>query len=139
MSRADELLAQYQKKINKIGQWIAIRRYSGATVERTWVDTPAKAYIRYEPAKEFVGSVVQNFAVVYALAETLVGPPFDIKAISTNDKLMTAFTGFDDFSTAPPLNEEAHVTGGPKESAMFSIEKLGVSGKLIAFKIRAVG
>jgi hypothetical protein len=138
MSRTDQLLDQYERKIDQIGQWIAIRRYAFGT-PRTYVDTVAKAYIRYEPAKEFVGSVIQNYAVVYALAETLLGPPFDIRVIDSNDKLVTRFTGFDDFSATPPIDEDTHVTGSFKESAMYSIEKIGVSGKPIALKIRAAG
>jgi len=134
VSRADELLAQYQKKINKIGQWIAIRRYSGIAVERTAADTIAKAYIRYEPAKEFVGSVIQNYALIYALVDTFVDM---VPYINTNDKLVTAFAGFDELGTTPTL-EDGKVSGG-KETAIFSIEKRAPGGKLIALKIHAVG
>jgi hypothetical protein len=137
MSRADELLSQYQRKIDKAGQWIAIRRYAGTGGVRTSADTLTKAYMSYEPAKEFVGAVVQNFAVIYALAEPFIGWN---PQINTNDKLVTGeFTGFDDIGNTPPLNEESHVTGRSKERAIFSLEKRQVSGMWIALKLRAVG
>ena len=66
-----------------------MRRYVGTGGVKTYTDTPAKAYIIYKPAKEFVGTVIQNYAVVIALAETLDGWN---PRISTNDKLVTAFT-----------------------------------------------
>jgi hypothetical protein len=135
MSRADELLSQYQSKITQVGQWIAIRRYTGTGGVRTGTDTLAKAYINYQPAKEFVGSVVQNYAAIYALADSLMAL---VPQINTNDKLVTAFTGFDDLGSAPSVNEEGKVSGG-KETAIFSIEKRAVSGKTIALKISAVG
>lgn len=135
MSRFDELLAQYERKIGQVGQWIAIRRYTGTGGVRTGTDTLAMAYIAYEPAKEFVGSVIQNYAAVYALADTLMAM---VPQINTNDKLVTAFTGFDEISTTPSVNEEGKVSGG-KETAIFSIEKRAVSGKTIALKISAVG
>ena len=133
--RAYQLLAQYQAKIEQTGQWIAIRRYTGTGGVRTGTDTLAKAYIRYEPAKEFVGSVIQNYAAVYALADTLMAL---VPQINTNDKLVTAFTGFDDIGNPPSINEDGKVSGG-KETAIFSIEKRAVSGKTIALKISAVG
>lgn len=137
MSRADEMLGQYERKIDQAGQWIAIRRYIGTSGVRTSTDTLTKAYVTYEPAKEFVGAVVQNFAVIYALAEPFIGWN---PQINTNDKLVTGeFTGFDDVGNTPPLDEDSHVQGRSKESAIFSIEKRQVSGKWIALKIRAVG
>ena len=113
MSRAAELLVQYEKKIGKVGQWIAVRRYAGTGGVRTYTDTTAKAYIKYQPAKEFVGAVIQNYAVVIALADTFVDL---VPYINTNDKLVTAFAGFDDLGNSPSVNEESHVSGG-KEAA----------------------
>ena len=49
MSRAAELLAQYESKIGKVGQWIAIRRYTGTTVKTYARYVLTRAYIRYEP------------------------------------------------------------------------------------------
>ena len=136
-SRADQLLGQYQRKIDQAGQWIAIRRYTGTSGVRTSTDTLSKAYITYEQAKEFVGTVIANYAIIYVLAEPFIGWN---PQINTNDKLVTGeFTGFDDISTTPPLDEDGHVTGRSKESAIFSIEKRQVSGVWIALKLRATG
>jgi hypothetical protein len=137
MTRAAELLAQYQSKIDKAGQWIAVRRYVGTAGVRTFTDTLAKAYMSYQPAKEFVGSTIQNYAVVIALAEPFIGWN---PQINTNDKLVTGeFTGFDDLTATPPLDGDSHVSGRSKESAIFSIEKRQVSGKWIALEFSAVG
>jgi hypothetical protein len=135
MTVADQMLAQHERQIAKVGQWIAIRRYSGTAGIRTYADTLGKAYMSYQPAKEFVGSVIQNYAVVIVLAE-----PFEdmIPQINTNDKLVTAFEGFGDLGTEPSMNEESHVSGG-KESAIFSIKKRNPGGVTIAFELQATG
>ena len=58
MSRADEHLAQFKNQLVKAGQWIAIRRYSGAGLARTWADTPTRAYVLYDLDTQLVGTVV---------------------------------------------------------------------------------
>jgi hypothetical protein len=135
MTIAAQQLAQHERQIEKAGQWIAVRRYSGVGGIRTYADTVAKAYISYKEAKEFVGSVVQNYAVVIVLAEAFDGM---VPQINTNDKLVTAFSGFGDLGTAPSLNEDSHVSGG-KESAIFSIMKRNPGGVTIAYKLHAAG
>jgi hypothetical protein len=58
MSRASELRVQYETKIAKVGQWIAIRRYSGTGPARVSTDTLARAYVIYAPDTALVGGVV---------------------------------------------------------------------------------
>jgi hypothetical protein len=132
MSRATELLAQYQAKIAQVGQWIAIRRYTGTTV-KTFTDTLARAYVRYYGATEFIGAVTQGDLMAIALVDTLAG----ILPVSTNDKLMSQFWGFDDPNT-PPTMTAGHVTGG-KETAIKSVIKRTPGGVLIVIELHAVG
>jgi hypothetical protein len=133
MSRADELRIQYESKIAGVGQWVAIRRYSGPSTNRTYVDTLTRAYVRYYGSTEFVGAVTQGDLTAIALVDTLGG----ILPVTTNDKLVTSFFGFD-VSDQPPLDEAGHVTGG-KETAIKSMMKRVPGGTLIAIELHAVG
>jgi hypothetical protein len=133
VSRAAELLMQYQSKIAKVGQWVAIRRYSGTGQTRTFSDTLTRAYVRYSGSTEFVGAVTQGDLVAIALVDTLGG----ILPVTTNDKLVTSFFGFD-VSDTPPLDGASHVTGG-KETAIKSVMKRVPGGTLIALELHAVG
>lgn len=134
MSVATDQLAQYVRQIDKKGQWVAIRRYTGTTV-KTYVDTPTRGYVLQKPAREFVGAVVQNYLVAVVLVDDLAdwNPP-----VGTRDKLMVGFSGFGDISTTPPLNEEGHVSSG-KEWAINSAMPRTPGGLLIAIEIHAVG
>jgi hypothetical protein len=132
VSRSDDLLAQYQTKIGKVGQWVAIRRYSGTTT-KTFVDTLTRAYVRYYSSTELIGAVVQGDFSAIALVDTLG----TILPVTTNDKLVTGFTGHDDPNTAPTLTAN-HVTGG-KETAIKSAMKRSPGGTLIALEIQAAG
>lgn len=133
MSRADELLAQYQKKIGKVGQWIAVRRYTAGT-PRTYSDTLTRAYLRYQKSNEFVGAVSQQDVVAIALATVFsdwnpeVGP---------TDQLVTGFHGYDDAGNTPALDGSGHVNG--KVRAITSAMKRDPEGRLIALEIHAVG
>lgn len=133
MSRASVLLAQYQSKIAKDGQWVAIRRYSGVSPSRTFVDTPAKAYVRYYSSKELIGAIVQGDVTAITLVDTLSS----VLPITTNDKLVTGFSGFDDIGTSPTLSGN-HVANG-KESAIKNPMKRTPGGTLIAIEIHATG
>jgi hypothetical protein len=134
MTRASELRAQYEIKIAKVGQWIAIRRYTGTTV-KSYTDTLARAYVLYKVSKEFVGAIRQNEVVAIALVDTLAGfiPP-----VSTNDKLLTEFSGHDVAGVTPPLDVDNHVSS-PKERAILNVIKRAPCGTLIAFELHAMG
>jgi hypothetical protein len=134
MSRATELLAQYRSKIASVGQWIAIRRYSGTGPARTFSDTPARAYVIYAPDSALVGGVVQGNLLVWALVDSLAAmvPP-----LNTNDRLVTRFHGCDDPTTTPPLTNDQ--IGGGKEMAIKSVMEIMPGGTLIALKMVAVG
>jgi len=134
MTVAAQQLAQHERQIEKAGQWVAIRRYTGTTV-KTWTDTPAKAYLQHKPPKEFIGAVVQQYISAVTLANTVGDwhPP-----VGPRDKLMVWFTGHNDLGTTPPLNEESHVTSG-KEFAINSAARRDPGGVLIALEIEAVG
>ena len=133
MSRASDLLTQYQRKIGQVGQWIAIRRYSGTTV-RTYVDTLTRAYVRYYAATELVGTVVQGDLMAIALVDTLS----PVLPVTTNDRLVTGFWGHNDPNATPALTDDLHVTGG-KETAIKSAMKRSPGGTLIALQLHAVG
>jgi hypothetical protein len=120
MGRAAELLAQYQRKIAKVGQDIAIRRYVSVGGIRTPQDTATRAYVRYAGDKELIGTSQQGELVAYALVDSLAA----ILPVTTNDRLVI----FDDQS-------------GPrgKETAIKSIIKRTPEGQLIALEMHAVG
>jgi hypothetical protein len=134
MSRADEHLAQYRSKIALAGQWIAIRRYTGAGAARVSTDTCAPAYIRYAGSTEFVGATTQNDLMAITTGDTLAS----LLPITTNDRLVTDFYGWEDLASPPSLDETGHVTGG-KETAIKSIAKRVLNGTLIAVELHAVG
>jgi hypothetical protein len=133
LSRATELLAQYQTKIAKDGQWIAIRRYTGTGPTRPWTDTLARAYVRYYSSKELIGTIVQGDVSAVALVDTLGG----ILPVTTNDKLVLGFDGFDVSGTTPTL-VGGHVVNG-KETAIKNPMKRTPGGTLIAIEIHAAG
>jgi hypothetical protein len=134
VSRAAELLAQYQTKIAKAGQWIGIRRYTGTGPTRTFGDTLARAYVIYAPDSALVGGVVQGNLLVWALVDsfTAMVPP-----VNNNDRLVTRFFGCDDPNATPPLTD-GHVSSG-KEMALKSVMEIMPGGTLIALKMVAVG
>jgi hypothetical protein len=134
LSRAQELLAQYQTKIAKSGQWIAIRRYTGPVgPSRPWTDTLARAYVRYYSSKELIGSIVQGDVAAISLVDTLGG----ILPVTTTDKLILGFDGFDVPGTTPTL-VGAHVSNG-KETTIKNPMKRTPGGTLIAIEIHAAG
>jgi hypothetical protein len=135
MSRASELKAQYETKIAKAGQWIAIRRYSGTGPTRAFTDIPARGYVRYALDTEFVGGVVQGNLMVWLLMDSTLAALNP--AINTNDRLLTGFFGCDDPNTTPPLTG-GHVSS-PKERAIKSVMEIVPGGTLIALKMVAVG
>lgn len=134
MTRATELLAQYRTKIGKVGQWIAIRRYSGTGPTRTSADTLARAYVRYALDTELVGTVVQGNLLVWTLVDSIaaMAPP-----LNTNDRLVTRFYGCDNPNEPPPLTG-GRVSSG-KEMAIRSVMEIMPGGTLIALKLIAVG
>jgi hypothetical protein len=135
LSRASELLAQYQTKIAKVGQWIGVRRYTGTGPTRTFVgDTPARAYVIFAPDSALVGGVVQGNLLVWALVDSFAAmlPP-----VNTNDRLVTGFHGCDDPNTTPPLTG-GKISGGT-ERAIKSVMEIAPGGTLIALKMIAVG
>ena len=133
MSRASELHAQYVTKIGKVGQWIAIRRYTGTGPTRTFGDTLTRAYVRYFASTEMVGTVVQGDLQAIALVDSLTA----ILPVTTNDRLVTGFYGCDNPNEPPPLTS-GQITGG-KETAIKSAIKRTPGGTLIALVIHAVG
>lgn len=129
------MLAQYERKIAKVGQWIAIRRYAAGT-PRTYTDTPTRAYVRQKESKEFVGAVTQSETVAIALAAAFSdwNPP-----VGPSDQLVTGFFGNDDAATTPPLNEDGHLVAVGKVRAITSAMRRDPEGRLIALEIHAVG
>jgi hypothetical protein len=134
MTRASQLAMQYHTKIAKVGQWVAIRRYSGVATTRTFVDTPTPGYVRYQASTEFVGAVMQAELLAIVLVDALGS----LLPVTTNDRLLTGFYGCDDLTTPPTLDGSSHISGG-KEGAIKAAIKLAPGGILIALEIHAVG
>jgi hypothetical protein len=134
VTRASELLAQYQTKIAKVGQWIAIRRYSGTGPARSSADTLARAYVIYAPDSALVGGVVQGNLLVWSLVDTFAGMN---PVVNTNDRLVTRFFGCDVPGATPPLTA-GRVSSG-KEMAIKNVMEIMPGGTLIALKMVAVG
>jgi hypothetical protein len=134
VSRAEELLAQYERKINQVGQWVVIRRYTGTAGVRTFTDTAAKGYVLHQMAKEFVGASTQAEMTAIILVDGLSA----ILPLSTNDRIVSGFYGCDDLAVPPALDESGHISGG-KERAIRSVEPRAPGGVLIAIELRAVG
>ena len=133
MSRADEYRSQYQAKLDKVGQWVAIRRYTGTT-SKTFTDTTTRGYVKYQPSQEFVGAIMQIDIVATILVDALGS----ILPVTTNDRLVTEFFGFDDVSMPPSMDESSHVSGG-KERAIKSALKRDPGGTLVAIELHAAG
>lgn len=114
MDLADRVLAVYQKQINRLGQAIAIRRYTGTGPGRTYVDTATMAYVRNYASSELVGAIMQGDQVAITLVEDLAS----ILPVTTNDKF---------------------VISGETEKAIKNVRKRRVGGVLIALEIHAAG
>lgn len=76
----EEARQMYRDQIEEHGEDIAIRRYSGTGVGRTYVDRPCRARVVGYSPDELVGSITQGDRRVIVLAEDLDGesPPFKI-------------------------------------------------------------
>jgi len=122
----------------KVGQWIAIRRYSGTGVTRSSFDTLARSYVRYYGDKELIGAIMQGDLVAYSLVDTLSVLLATPQGITTKDKLITGFWGFDVAGTTPGIDGAGHVNGG-KETAIKSVIKREEGGTLIALELHAGG
>jgi hypothetical protein len=89
--------------------------------------------VRYYASKELVGLIVQGDVSAIALVDTLGA----VLPVTTNDKLVLGFVGFDIPGTPPTLSG-GHVSGG-KETAIKNPMKRTPGGTLIALEIHAAG
>ncbi len=99
--------------VNENGEAVAIRRYSGVTPARTFIDTPTTAFVRNFGSTELIGAVVQGDQVAIALVDTLAA----ILPVTTADFLVV----------------------GTKEFAIKNPRKRVVGGVLIGLEIHAKG
>lgn len=84
MSDAERIAAQYKRSFDRVGEDIAIRRYSGTGQSRTFADTTTRARVTgYEP-KELVGTVQQGDRKLIALPTPLAS----ILPLTTADKVV---------------------------------------------------
>lgn len=83
MALADRILASYQKAFARVGEDIAVRRFSGSGPSRTHVDTTVRARVVGYAPHELIGSVVQGDRKVICLVDTLSG----LLPITTGDAL----------------------------------------------------
>lgn len=114
MGLADRVLEVYRQQIERLGQTVAIRRYTGTGPARTHVDTATRAYVRNYSSNELVGAIVQGDQVAITLIDDLSG----ILPINTNDKF---------------------VISGEPEKAIKNVRKRRVGDTLIALEIHAAG
>lgn len=67
----DRVLADYKRAMARVGEDIAVRRFSGPASARTYVDTTVRArVVGYEP-HELVGAIKQGDRKVVALVDAL--------------------------------------------------------------------
>lgn len=98
----DEAKQMYLDQIVDHGETIAIRRYSGPGVGRTYVDRTCRARVVGYSPNELVGSITQGDRKVIVLAEDLDGesPPFKItksdKVVASRFADELAIMGVDD-------------------------------------------
>lgn len=114
MALADRVLALYRQQIDRVGQTVAIRRYTGTGPARTYADTATKAYVRNYASSELVGAIVQGDQIAIALVDDLA----EILPVTTNDKF---------------------VISGEVEKAIKNVRKRRVGDTLIALEIHAAG
>jgi hypothetical protein len=79
LSRADQLLAQYQ-----IGEDVIFRRFTGSGTPRPKTDVTTRARVMGYRPDGLVGSIVEGDRKVIAMAEDLVS----LLPITTNDKIV---------------------------------------------------
>jgi len=115
---ADEARADYREAMDTAGQWIAIRRYTGAGEDRPWFEAPARARIvGYDP-DELVGNIQQGDRRVILLYEDMIAAQFPV----------------------PPRRGDKAVVGG-RELNVESVddEKRRFMGELMAYELQVRG
>lgn len=76
--------ADYAAAMDRFGEDIIVRRYSGPAASRTHIDTTVRARVMdYQPT-ELVGGIVQGDIKVIALVDTLSS----LLPLTTNDRLV---------------------------------------------------
>jgi hypothetical protein len=116
----DEARAMYRDQFDLHGEDIAIRRYSGTGVGRTYVDRPCRARVTGYAPEELVGGITQGDRRVIVLAEDLGGesPPF---IIMKSDKVW-----------APRFPNELSIQGVDDNTRR-------IAGELIAYELQTRG
>jgi len=84
MSLADKVLADYRRALNRVGETIVVRRYTGAGPSRTHADTEAKGRVSGYQPDEIIGSIQQGDRRVILYPETLTS----LLPLTANDKLV---------------------------------------------------
>lgn len=82
-----EVKESYVEAMNAAGETIAIRRYTGTGVGRTFVDTPVRARVTGYQERELVGTVYQGDRKIIALVDDLIAAGFAVP-VTANDKVM---------------------------------------------------
>ena len=110
--------AAYRRGLDIAGETIAVRRYSGTGVNRTYVDTSVMARVTGYSAAELVGGITQGDRRVILLAEDLANSGFSL----------------------PLLKTDTIVVRG-KEMAMMDLDDSTrrIQGELIAYELRVRG
>jgi hypothetical protein len=96
MADADRILADYRRAFARIGETVAVRRYSD---ENTYSDIDALARVTDYDPRELIGSIVQGGRKVICLVDTLSS----ILPLTVADKIVVrgkelAIKGIDDNS-----------------------------------------
>lgn len=79
-----QVTADYLAAVGRVGENIAVRRFSGPPATRTHVDTPVRARVMGYQPHEMTGDVVQGDRKVICLIDTLAS----LLPITVNDKFV---------------------------------------------------
>lgn len=125
MFTAEQLRATYLKTIDRIGEDIIVRRYTGTGTNRPKIDVPCRARVTGYAPRELVGTVQQGDRFVLVLAADVTKP--------TTDSPPQAIT--------LPLTPADKVVIRGKEMQILSADDSTrrVGGDLVAIEIQARG
>ena len=71
MSDAARIAASYKRALDRVGETLAVRRYSGDGHAPAHVDTPVRGRVTEYQANELIGSIVQGDRKVICLVDTI--------------------------------------------------------------------
>ena len=83
----DDLKSTYRRMIDDTGEWVTIRRYTGAGSNRPRFDVEVRAKVTGYAPDELVGYIAQGDRRVIVLAQDLIDRQFALP-ITASDKVL---------------------------------------------------